>query len=247
LNDYNSLSINGQQHCSPPRQPRVFPSLCDWLDEEVSIEWLADFLRLIHDTPNLDWLLLTKRPELWSARLHRVVREIHDGTDEFVSQWLDGDAPKNVWVLASVENQEEADKRIPKLLNIPATVRGLSVEPMLAPVDIASWGWRNISPDQPRMDWDWVIVGGESGPNARPCDVAWIEGIIGQCKESRVPCFVKQLGQKSYRCGVSGIGSPDGHNFRIRPMGLKDKKGGDPLEWPLNLWVREFPRPIIKN
>src|SRR5205085_322251 len=119
-------------------RPRIFPSLCDWLDDEVPIEWLADFLKLIHDTPNLDWLLLTKRPENWSDRIHTAFRLPNDEPLEtWLSGWLDGDrAPHNVWIGVSVEDQQRADERIPLLLQIPAKVRFLSVEPLLSEVNL---------------------------------------------------------------------------------------------------------------
>jgi protein gp37 len=114
-------------------------SLSDWLDEEVPIEWLADLLALIERTPHLDWLLLSKRIDKWSDRLHQVVRETHDGADMFASRWLDGDAPSNAWIGTSVEDQRRADERIPYLLRVPAAVRFLSCEPLLSGVDLSRW------------------------------------------------------------------------------------------------------------
>jgi protein gp37 len=83
---------------------------------------------------------------------------------------------------------------------------------------------------------DWVIVGGESGPGARPCDVDWIRSIIRQCDDAGVPVFVKQLGAWPYDPGWYGDGTPEGS--RMEP---NDRKGGDPDEWPENLRRREFP------
>lgn len=141
------------------RRPRVFcASLADWLDDEVPIEWLADLLALIHATPNLDWLLLTKRPELWSDRLHEAFRHDATGGDlDYLSWWLDGDPPPNVWFGVSVEDQKRADERRALLQNIPAVIRFVSYEPALEVVDWGDWEWL-----------DWLIAGGESGHGARP-------------------------------------------------------------------------------
>lgn len=229
----------------------VFPSLCDWLDDEVPVEWLAEFLQLIHDTPNLTWLLLTKRPELWSDRLHKVVKETHTGVDYFASEWLDGDAPTNVWVGTSVEDQANADRRIPELLKIPARGRFLSLEPLLGPVDMrevkplmqqfrsSPYGWHNWL----RQQLHWLIIGGESGPGARPCNVEWIRSLVRQGKAAGVPTFVKQLGANS----ISEVATvPDRTEWRGTKVvtdrtGLVHPKGGDPAEWPEDLRVREFP------
>ncbi len=177
-----------------PAAPRIFPSLCDWLDEEVPVEWLADFLKLIFETPNLDWLLLTKRPENFLDRLAQVAVGAVSNTDpkeresfrvagDFAHGWaIKKNAPKNVWLGTSVEDQQRADERIPALLKIPARVRFLSVEPMLSEINL------RFTNDDLRGDGtaarqsnivnrilpDWVIFGGESGPGARACNVEWI-------------------------------------------------------------------------
>lgn len=227
---------------------RIFPSLCDWLDDEVPIEWLADFLKLIHDTPNLDWLLLTKRPENWASRIEGVLQWIEGHSDwgtpgkhrhEDLRNWL-GDwfvlrkSPANVWHGASVENQRCADERIPELLKIPARVRFLSVEPLLEEVDlsVALDDCNGIPRDM------WVIVGGESGPGARRCDVQWVRSVVVQCKAAGVPCFVKQMGSRSTWSAPDlerGVGQV------FSELSTKHTKGGDPAEWPEDLRVREFP------
>lgn len=124
-----------------PRRPRVFcGSLCDWLDDEVPIEWLADLLQLIANTPNLDWLLLTKRPENWSPRLAAVHKsKFRADTWTLASPWSQGEPPQNVWIGTTVENQEMANQRIPELLKIPAKVRFLSCEPLLGMVNIRGY------------------------------------------------------------------------------------------------------------
>lgn len=237
---------------------RIFPSLCDWLDDEVPIEWLADFLKLIHDTPHLTWLLLTKRPENFKSRLHAVnLAQPETGFDEvlvnFVSRWIDGHAPSNVWIGTSVENQAMADKRIPELLKTPSAVRFLSVEPMLGEIDLKlddRWCAKTeISHDcDTKADLiHWVIFGGESGKGARPCNVDWILDGVKQCQAAGVAAFVKQLGNRCYQSNPSldkSILFPieDGHpHYEYWPW-LDHPKGGDMSEWPEDLRVREMPK-----
>lgn len=231
-------------------RPRVFcASLADWLDDEVPIAWLADLLKLIHDTPNLDWLLLTKRPENWRDRINGAGDVLGDkdgaiwpDTSEndlwwWVQNWLEGQAPKNVWVGTSVEDQKRADERIPELLKIPAQVRFLSCEPLLEKVDL--WSARFASPSAGHVsafDWgkgvNWVIIGGESGHGARLFDVDWARNLIEQCHAAEAAVFVKQLG--------ANIMGREMDKWVTR---VKDKKGGNWEEWPQELRVREFPHP----
>lgn len=215
-------------------RPRIFPSLCDWLDDEVPIEWLADFLRVIRETPNLDWLLLTKRPQNFESRITAAYQSDNWTGSSWPMGWVKGistDIPKNVWIGTSVEDQANADKRIPELLRIPAKVSFLSAEPLLGPVDLRL---RNAMPGKI----DWVIIGGESGPGARPCNVEWIRSIVTQCKAAAVACFVKQLGTNP-----QAFYTPQGETVEeaIDQLKFNDKKGGDPSEWPTDLCVREFP------
>jgi protein gp37 len=237
------------------RRPRVFPSLCDWLDEEVPIEWLARFLELIHDTPNIDWLLLTKRPENWDQRLLEAAQYLDkiDGRTVAIRRlayWRRGiEVPQNVWVGTSVEDQKRADERIPAMLSIPARLRFLSVEPMIGPIE--------FSDVSGRTDWiqgigrkalsgiDWVIVGGESGTGARPCNVEWIRSIMKQCAAAKVPVFVKQLGKF---VDIHDCEEPNGFSRTCESdedgrwyAELVHPKGGDPSEWPNDLRVRQYP------
>lgn len=196
----------------------VFPSLCDWLDDEVPIEWLGRFLGLIYDTPDLTWLLLSKRPENWNARLEAAALWAHGGPPQdwgsCIEEWLGGDPPANVWIGTSVEDQSNADLRIPEMLKIPAVRRFLSLEPLLGPVDLVSDIQHHSHPlhkSSPINCIDWLIIGGESGRGARPCHVDWIRSLVKQGKEAGVATFVKH------------------------------PKGGEPSEWPVDLRVREFP------
>ncbi len=127
-------------------RPRVFcASLADWLDDEVPIAWLTDLLELIHKTPHLDWLLLTKRPHLWHSRINAAKvacgrnpdkAEMALMLDNWAGAFGNGEPPANVWIGTSVEDQQRADERIPALLKIPARIRFLSCEPLLGAVEL---------------------------------------------------------------------------------------------------------------
>lgn len=174
-------------HVKPPARPRVFcASLADWLDDEVPVEWLADLLDLIRSTPQLDWLLLTKRPENFQRRLKAV--DLFWGGSCLARRCL---PPANVWVGVTVENQAMADERIPELLSIPAKVWFLSCEPLLGPVDLRSAsGGAAIS-----VRIDWLICGGESGSKARPMHPDWARALRDQCAAAGVAFFFKQWGE----------------------------------------------------
>jgi protein gp37 len=190
---------------------RVFSaSLSDWLDEEVAIEWLVDLLQVIYKTPNLDWLLLTKRPENFLPRLLQAFNV--PIADPRFGDWLEGWHPRNnrppanVWAGTTVEDQERAQERIPALLRIPARVRFLSVEPMLENIDfgqvctdppnsgLAITDWLGRPDGEGRNEIHWAIFGGESGGEARRCRVDWIRYAVSQCRAAGVAAFVKQLG-----------------------------------------------------
>lgn len=184
---------------------RVFcASLADVFDNEVPPAWREDLFRLIGETPNLDWLLLTKRIGNVPAMV------------SVIPGWI----PPNVWLGVTVVNQTEFDRDIPKLLAVSAAKRFLSMEPLLGPVDLITDGlmfdacrWcsdRSPDPDTGavehcrRCEWtgksdepgiDWVIVGGESGPQARPMHPDWVRALRNQCGAAGVPFFFKQWGE----------------------------------------------------
>lgn len=176
----------------------------------------------------------------------------------------------NVWLGVSVENQDVItgrQGRIFHLIDVPAAVRFLSIEPLLGPVDLTriemfrAGGEDGKDPYMPGVHYDalrslfvepdelhetpidWVIVGGESGPGARVCDVEWVESVVKQCAAAGTPVFVKQLGAKSstgptgnFRTGPNGK-----RQFQVALLPLADRKGGDIREWPEHLQVRQFP------
>jgi hypothetical protein len=164
----------------------------------------------------------------------------------------------NVWLGTSVESQKYADERIPLLLQTPAAVRFLSVEPMLEAVDLVSvdggggYKFNCLSDRVPfghyeyKTGIDWVIAGGESGRGARPFNLAWAESLLKQCRVAGVPFFMKQVGSNPVGDGLGMAevhhGKPEaryaqGSHARV----LWDSKGGTMSEWPEHLRVREFP------
>lgn len=143
----------------------------------------------------------------------------------------------NVWVGVSVEDQKRADERVPILLQTPAAVRFLSVEPLLGPVVLAD-ACNDFLNDPGGLDW--VIIGGESGPGARPCDLRWIRNLMNACAEAEVACWVKQLGRGARSTPIMGRGFRHGEG--AERFVVKDPKGSDPEEWPNDLRTQEFPR-----
>lgn len=240
------------------RRQRVFcASLADVFDNEVDPQWRADLFRLIHNTPDLDWLLLTKR----IGNAYWMMAEAAAFGPK--RHWDAERGWPNVWLGATIVNQEEADRDIPKLLAVPARVRFLSMEPLLGSVDLSrwldiyqyeegsAWGRRNIGHLHDMLDW--VIVGGESGPGARPAQLQWFRASVQQCRAAGVPVLVKQLGREVLDDGISSPGehwpagtvrSPITRHTNADPgfiVRLQHPKGGDWSEWPEDLRVRQFP------
>lgn len=180
---------------------RVFcASLADVFDNEVDPAWRSDLFNLIADTPHLDWLLLTKRVGNVRAMLDAYI-----ASDGHIGETWDTPWP-NVWLGATICNQEEADRDIPKLLAVPAAVRFLSIEPMLGPVRLGrpeARAWAGRVPGVAGIDW--IICGGESGPQARPLHPDWVRSLRDQCAAAGVPFHFKQWGE-----WAPGNGGPGG-------------------------------------
>jgi protein gp37 len=259
---------------------RVFcASMADVFEDREDLEdQRARLYRLTRDTPWLDWLLLTKRPE----NAERLWENAQADADGFClpSPWR-----ANHWFGTTAEDQQRATERLPHLLAPPAAVRFVSYEPALEAVDLSRWmacpkcrgsgrepslAFQAIGEEvetglpctrclgsgqdcrpgvatheafgvrgQVFRGIDWMIVGGESGPEARPCDVQWIRDVVRQSKAARVPVFVKQLGS---RIRWGNLGGDSGSAGQSRSAGgITHAKGGDPSEWPEDLRVREFP------
>lgn len=264
------------------KQPRkIFVAdMSDLFYEGVSDVEIDEVFAIMARCPQHTFQVLTKRAdrmrqyfERWPdgmGRGHWIAHKMNNGPT--VSLPL-----RNVWLGVSVENQKTADERIPHLLETPAAVRFLSVEPMLESIGLGPLGWNTRCPAcgsmglasgrggvmcqtcayrgqltivdyVPDARINWCIVGGESGPGARPFDLAWARSIVRQCRASGTRCFVKQLGSRPIMTWlpewheVSGemryeIAAQSGV-FNVK---LKDRKGGDPDEWESGLRVREFP------
>lgn len=192
----------------------------------------ARYLGVIEECSALTFQLLTKRPE----NIRRMVPV------SWLTSW-----PGHVWIGCTVEDQENAERRIPHLLSVPAPVRFLSVEPQIGPVDL-TFGVTNphrvAYPDEkcPALsEIAWVICGGESGSKARPFDLAWARSLRDQCRAASVPFFLKQLGAEP-----RAATKPDEPAERMRDgswrLLLRDSHGGDESEWPADLrGCRAFP------
>ena len=244
---------------------RIFSlSLGDWLEGPprnvakdgtpfggIPVEWLAEMLDTIRRCPDVEWILCTKRPEQFAKRMAKA-GAFMQGNEQYDEAWrwcwdwvadVNDNPPSNITILASVENQEQADIRIPALLRIPAARRGLSLEPLLGPVVLpeqcnpANPGDPSSCCDPSRCfqcGIDWYILGGESGPKARPCNVDWIRSLVRQGKAAGLPVFVKQVGSNCVCTWESGT------NHTRFPRTV-DPKGADMSEWPADLRVQEFP------
>lgn len=198
------------------------------------------------------WLWLTKQP-------HRMA--------EFAA-WLAGQGiawPPNLWAGTSITEQRYAG-RVRDVVRVPAGVRFLSLEPLATAVDVAPAlatstptcgvymgdndgttpqltclrrrGHSGLHDNVCASEILWVIVGGESGPGARPFDPAWARSVVAQCRTAAIPVFVKQLGSQP----LHPDSRPAALGWPQEILSLRDRKGGDMTEWPLDLRVREFPR-----
>ena len=172
-----------QKAADADERHRVFcASMADVFEQNADLDVHRESLwYLIESTPHLDWLLLTKRPQ----NIRRMVPPA----------WLE--RPRhNVWYGTTVENQHYADQRIPILLDVPAAVRFLSMEPLLGPVNLEPWlvtyDGVHGEPWGLRGDLHWIITGGESGPGFRAADPDWYRSLRDQCSEAGVAFLFKQ-------------------------------------------------------
>jgi protein gp37 len=257
---FEQEAANVENGHPPARRRRVFcASLADVFEDRPElVPWRNDLWHLIDETPHLDWLLLTKRPENLKRWLPWVIGEDAGGVVSDGSPW------PNVWLGATVEDQQRANERIPHLTLAPAVVHFLSCEPLLGPVRLPLLPYHV----------DWVIVGGESGGGARRFDVEWARTIkrdiakAGPLKSRPVALFVKQMGANVIDRNDAGFNGDDdegwhsaveyGGEIRVEEdldgyrdgyqgapvrVHLRDGHGGDMAEWPADLRVREFPNP----
>jgi protein gp37 len=208
------------------RKPRrIFVnSMSDLFHEDVPDEYILRCFDVMRGAPQHTFQILTKRAE----RMRELAARLRfDDRDERRSPLLvlSDLGPQAlqfmpwIWLGVSVEDRCYGLPRIEELQQAPAPLRFLSIEPLLeelGEIDLTGIGW--------------VIVGGESGPGARPCAVEWIRSVVAQADAQRVPVFVKQLG-----------GAPSVRGGLVK---LRSRKGGDPAEWPEDLAERRaFPVP----
>jgi protein gp37 len=228
-------------------------------------EWVPDALldRLFAAfalRSDVTWQVLTKRADRMfryfttrgvNDRVGDELARLYDAHGGEFPGWLSGpDVPweplSNVWLGVSCEDQKRTDERLPHLLQTPAAVRFISAEPLLEGLDIAK--------HRPgALGLHLVIIGAESGQRARPCEVWWIENLMGQCRYAGIAPFVKQLGAvplvkagRIQHWEWRGIKRDEDKRFSEHRDGvwrvhLRDNKGGDMREWPESLRVREFP------
>ena len=209
---------------------RVFVnSMSDLFHDGVDDRFIAKTFAVMAHADRHTFQILTKRhgrlrsllsaPEFYTAVAEEYVR--HPAYEDTLAGYVDPPWPiPNVWVGVSAEDQKRADLRIPALLDTPAAVRFVSAEPLLGPIVFGDYRFEGL---------DWIIVGGESGPGARPCRAPWVHEILCEVAGD-VPVFVKQMGK-----------------VWAKDAGAAHPKGGDPEEWPDWLRVREFPAALASH
>lgn len=173
-----------------PRQVFVC-SMGDLFHDAVPFQTIAEVFKVMRLAENHTFQVLTKRPQRMAEFIEWMQAiSLVDGIVSFA------EAHQNIWFGITAENQEQADQRIPFLLQIPVAVKFVSVEPMLSEVDIeASLYKASCFPESEGWRLDWIIVGGESGPGARPMHPEWARSIRDQCRTAKVPFFFKQWGE----------------------------------------------------
>ncbi len=233
------------------RKPRrVFVcSLADLFHPKVPFEHIAAVYGVMSSCPQHTFLVLTKRSERareffeWAAKTWPTSGPTHTALQReclrLATGWPDGEVLPELWPLrnvhlgVSVSDQATAEADIPALIDCPAVVRWVSYEPALGPIDFTRQGWLCCGAgDRGGPHVDWIVVGGESGPGARPFDIEWARDVVRQCRGTGTRVFVKQLGSKPF----DQVG-PIRRTFEE----FEDSKGGDIEEWPADLRIRETP------
>ena len=197
------------------KKPIVYAIWNDLFHEDVPFEFIARAWEVMNNASHHTFMVLTKRPHRMKKFLERLGWYIHDRDGYPMEAVLDEGGKytlKNVWLGVTAENQQRADERIPILLQIPAAVRFVSIEPMLGPVDLEyylpyvdskykdEWdrnGYHVIRIDKGITSGtvDWVICGGETGPGARPIHPDWVRSLRDQCQAAGTPFFFKSWGE----------------------------------------------------
>jgi len=240
------------------RRRKVFAcSWSDWFHADAD-QWREDAWMVVRCCQNLDFLILTKRPE-------RIIECLPDDWPSMYFGYRNG-GYLNAWLGVTVGHSDTLE-RIDELVRVPAAVRFVSCEPLLERISLGRWLW----PDCPGTDadceagrcdrsrplLDWVIIGCESGPRRRPCDLDWVLELVEQCRQAGVPVFVKQLSVNG-RVSKDPAEWPEWARVRQFPKGpcrpayrfssssFRSMVGGrvskDPAEWPEWARVRQFPK-----
>lgn len=212
--------------------------MSDLFHESIPFDFLARVFAVMHVTPQHTYQILTKRPKQ-AQKFFEWMKTAMPDERPFRELF------PNVWLGVSVESQSEM-WRVPELFRTPAAVRFVSAEPLLDALDFTHIALGNnvymnaltgvitlakmdetfiLCSFPPMQGLDWLVVGGESGASARPCEMGWIENIVEQCRNAGVPVFVKQLG-----------------TVLAKTQQGADKKGGNIECFPDHLQVREYPR-----
>jgi len=209
-------------HWKKPRMIFV-NSMSDLFHEDVPFEFIDKvFYTMIINTQHI-YQILTKRPERMLKYVNRTIL--------FQEDKLYSSVP-HVWLGVSVENNKTADGRIPILLETPAAVRWISIEPLLEDITSTFMRWTMEMEGWIKRNEIWVVVGGESGPKARPCEVRWIKEIVSICQIQNIPVFVKQLGSNPKVMGLE------------LPADSKKGKNDDFELFPEWLKFREYPKKL---
>jgi protein gp37 len=261
--DFTDVQIHPERLLQPfhwRRPRRIFvDSMSDLFHESIPEDFIDQVFMVMVKAKQHTFQVLTKRPEIMREFMH---------LEETEREWDDGAFPPgNIWLGVPVEDQPTADERITLLLQTPAVVRFVSYEPALGPVEFHPWylgllGEADFPNNgKPAIDYlgprvNWVIAGGESGPNARPSHPEWFRSVRDQCQAAGVPFFFKQWGEwapipgESFKakqfCWVVRDGSPaTDENVRNRPVQamarIGKKRAGrllDGREW------NEFPKKL---
>ena len=276
--DWNGIVRTLPERLADPlrwKKPRrIFVgSMTDLFHPAIPFEYIAAVFGVMAACPHHTFLVLTKRPErareffAWVTTADQLA--LMHGLDDGRGTWWTARAmehavslawriPRGPWPLpnvhigVSVSDQTTADGAIPVLLELPAAVRWVSYEPALGPVVFdCERGWLCCGMDDrggPHIDT--IVVGGESGPSARPFHIEWARDVISQCRDTNCKVYVKQMGSQTICMECNGTGRGDGPGGYCWGCGgatnavqrLSDRKGGDMSEWPSDLRIREWAR-----
>jgi protein gp37 len=205
--EYWAQPLKWNEAAAAAGRRRVFcASMADVFDNKADPDVRSRLWELIRLTPSLDWLLLTKR--------------IDNAPKMLPADWSDG--YPNVWLIVSTDHAGLA-RDVSRLASLPAVVRGVSIEPQLAPLSLGRFAERA----------QWVINGGESGAGSRPFHLEWARSLVTECRSATIPIFIQRLGSKPHEAGT--------------PLRLQDRAGANWNEWPVDLRVREFPETNNKD